>query len=96
MIGSNTRWLVDAFLAELDAVKLNEPDAPAHVVDRRAKLAGMVLAEVPNDDPECFALRGLAAAVIELCSAWEPATLERYLAARTTYRDVLRAAYDAG
>jgi hypothetical protein len=96
MIGSNTRWLVDAFLAELDSVKLNEPAPPAHVVDRRAKLAAMMLAEVPNDDPECFALRGLAAAVIDLCASWEPATVERYLGARATYRDVLQAAYDAG
>jgi hypothetical protein len=96
-IGPNTRWVVDCFLRELDGVKLNEPEWPAHVAERRMKLAAMVYAEVPNDDPECFALRGLAMAVLDLCR-WpaDVATVSQYLSARSVHRDVLQAAYDAG
>jgi hypothetical protein len=97
VIGPNTRWVVDEFLRELGGVRLTELDVQAHVVERRMSLAAMVLTEVPNDDPECFALRGLAGAVVDLCR-WpaDVATVEQYLSAKRAYRDVLRAAYDAG
>lgn len=96
-IGVHTRWVVEAFLCELDGVRLNASDWPCHVVDRRTVLASMVLTEVSNDDPECFALRGLATAVIDL--ARQPADVDQiaqFLSARVAYRDVLRAAFDAG
>jgi hypothetical protein len=91
------RWVVDAFLAELGTIKLNEPDWPAHVVEHRMVLASMVLLEVELDDPECFALRGIAWAVLDL-ARWpaDVATVERYLQARRCHVDVLQAAFDAG
>jgi hypothetical protein len=84
------RWIADAFLDELDTLKVNELP-PMHVVDRRLAHCEMVLTEIPGDDPEEIALRANAEAVRDLCR--EPRDLEviqRYISTRRAHLELLR------
>jgi hypothetical protein len=68
-VNADERWIVDAFLAECDQLKFNQPDVPLSVVERRLTLANKVLREIGDVDLECLAVRAVADAVVDLCSS---------------------------
>lgn len=90
-MNGDQRWIADAFLAELSTVKLNE-QPPMHVIDKRLLLAGMVLTEVPGDDPEEVALRAQAETLRDLYrDPTDPVgVVNRYIAAQRAYLDLLK------
>jgi hypothetical protein len=83
------RFVADHFLKALDGIDFREPE-PDHILDRRARLADMVLTEVDGDDIEALALRALASATLQLCMfAGDLVTAESWVQALRTYTDVV-------
>ena len=58
--------VVDAFLKSIEHVDFRRPE-PESVVDRRARLASMLLTETAEDDIESMALCSRASATLQLC-----------------------------
>ena len=78
-MNNDQQWVVDGFLDEIQTIKFTDEE-PLYKLDRRQKLAEMVLTELPGDDPEELALRGVAEAVRDLClSPGDPDVITPYL-----------------
>jgi hypothetical protein len=89
-MNSDQRWIVDAFEAELAAIKFSEPQ-PMWDADRRLALADMILTELPGDDPEELAIRAEAEALWALCfNPTDRDVIERYLATRRAHLELLQ------
>jgi hypothetical protein len=85
-------WTVQHFLAELQKVDLRDTNPSRHELDRRLRLAEMVLTEVGNTDLECLAVRALAERTRDLCIA--PASLDAigaWVATRRAYLEAVEA-----
>lgn len=95
-MNNDQQWVVDGFLDEIQTIKFTEEE-PLYKLDRRQKLAEMVLTELPGDDPEELALRGVAEAVRDLClSPGDPDVITPYLEVRRAHVDVLKSLIPPG
>jgi hypothetical protein len=88
---AGTRWVVDAFLAELPPRLADYAELPLWRIDRIATLARHVQNELDgNTADESAVLRDLAVAAESLC--WhpgEPEAVEQYLVAQRQRVDLL-------
>lgn len=92
-MNSDQQWIVNAFLKELEGLKFTGTE-PLYKVDRKLKLAEMVLTEIPGDDPEEIALRATAEAVRDLCLLpTDKEVIERYLSTRRAHLDLLKSVW---
>jgi hypothetical protein len=100
-MNEDTRWVVNAFLADQDRIDPGKLDTtPMHVVGYRLALIEMVLTEVEDDDLECMAIRALGDSTrdLYLTPAYSQARLDAlkaWVAAKRAYLEVIKAAYGA-
>lgn len=109
-MNAGARWVVDAFLAELDHITLNDPTSlPLWRQDRLLRLARMVVVELSEGVSAASSVELLAkldaesAAVVKLADVVDqfvydptnPLTVASFVTARQRYCDVLQAACDA-
>lgn len=94
---SGQRWVADAFLAEVDRVKLNDPPDLARQ-DRLLRLARMVVVELVDEtDGEAAALVRFADVVDRYCfDPTDPLMVLEFVAARQAYCDALAARLSDG
>ena len=88
-MNSNDRFVADSFLASVENVDFRNPE-PDHVVERRARLASMVLSEIEPDDIVSMALLSLASAALQMCVISDCLdTMSDYVKAKRAYAEAV-------
>lgn len=91
-MNSDQEWIVNGLLADLQGIEFSK-DEPLYKIDRRQRLAEMVLAELSGDTPEGKAWRDVAEAVRDLClSPLSAAAIGKYNSSLVAVIRILREA----